>query len=195
MKISMILAAAPTGVIGIGNKLPWHIPADLRRFKKLTGEHAVVMGRATADSLKALNVFPLPYRANWVVTGNPASYAAPGAKKYIWQGQVQYHDVNAWMTAPSLQSIISLAESHADQYQRELELFLIGGASIYEEAMATGIVDEIHLTRVLIDFAPHPDEVKVGFLGQLQEDWELLSSETFPDHVYEHWIRKNEVGI
>jgi dihydrofolate reductase len=66
--ISIIVAAAENGVIGKDNRLPWRLPADLKRFKALTTGHAVLMGRATLDSIGR----PLPRRRNIVLSRDPA---------------------------------------------------------------------------------------------------------------------------
>src|SRR3954469_2168370 len=73
-KIYLVAAVASNGVIGIDGHLPWHLPEDLKHFKRLTLGHPVIMGRKTWESLgKAL-----PGRDNIVVTRR-AGYDAPGA--------------------------------------------------------------------------------------------------------------------
>jgi dihydrofolate reductase len=72
--LALIAAVAKNGVIGSGNALPWHLPADLQRFRALTRGHSVVMGRKTWESIGR----PLGHRQNIVVTGQP-DYAADGA--------------------------------------------------------------------------------------------------------------------
>jgi dihydrofolate reductase len=66
-RISLIVAMSINGVIGRENRLPWHLPADLKRFKELTMGHTIVMGRKTWDSINRL----LPGRRTVVVTRNP----------------------------------------------------------------------------------------------------------------------------
>ncbi len=61
----------PQGLIGIDNKIPWHLPADLQRFKKITMGHPIIMGRKTYESLPGL----LPGRQHFVLTRN-SSYVA-----------------------------------------------------------------------------------------------------------------------
>lgn len=73
--ISLIVARAANGVIGREGRLPWHIPADLRRFKALTMGSAMVMGRRTFDSLPGL----LPGRRHIVLTRDP-DWSAPSAE-------------------------------------------------------------------------------------------------------------------
>lgn len=74
-RVSFVVARADNGVIGRDNALPWHIPDDLRHFKRLTLGKPVVMGRKTWESLGR----PLPERDNIVVTRNPG-YHAGGAR-------------------------------------------------------------------------------------------------------------------
>ena len=62
--VSLLAAAARNGVIGRDNQLPWHLPPDLKRFKKMTMGHAIIMGRKTFDSTGR----PLPGRTNIVIT-------------------------------------------------------------------------------------------------------------------------------
>ena len=67
-KVSIIAAVADNLAIGKDNKLPWHLPADLKHFKELTTGHAVVMGKRTFESLPN---GPLPNRKNIVLTSIP----------------------------------------------------------------------------------------------------------------------------
>jgi dihydrofolate reductase len=72
--ISLMVARAANGVIGRDNALPWHLPADLQRFKKLTMGKPILMGRRTFESIGRA----LPGRINLVLTRDPA-WRAPGA--------------------------------------------------------------------------------------------------------------------
>ena len=73
--VTIVIARAQNGVIGRDGKLPWHLPADLKRFKALTMGSAMVMGRRTFDSLPGL----LPGRRHIVLTRDPA-WRAEGAE-------------------------------------------------------------------------------------------------------------------
>lgn len=73
--ITFVLARADNGVIGVDGRLPWHIPADLRRFKALTSGKPMIMGRRTFDSFPA----PLPGRRHIVLTRDP-DWRAEGAE-------------------------------------------------------------------------------------------------------------------
>src|SRR4051794_41907060 len=74
-RITLVVARAQNGVIGRDGKLPWHLPADLKRFKALTMGAPMVMGRKTFESLPGL----LPGRRHIVLTRN-AAWQAPGAE-------------------------------------------------------------------------------------------------------------------
>lgn len=73
-RISMVVARARNGVIGANNALPWHLPGDLKYFKRVTMGHPIVMGRKTYDSIGRL----LPGRKNVIVT-RQKDYCVPGA--------------------------------------------------------------------------------------------------------------------
>lgn len=116
----MIVAVADNGVIGKGNQLPWRLSADLRYFKQRTMGKPIVMGRKTWESIGR----PLPGRDNIVITRDEA-YIAEGAR-----------------VVPSLEQAISTCESQP-------EIMIIGGASIYEQALP--LVSTIYLTRVHVN--------------------------------------------
>ena len=76
MRISIIAAVAENGVIGRGGQLPWHLSADLQRFKRLTMGHTIIMGRKTWESIGR----PLPGRRMVVVT-RQTGYRADGVRR------------------------------------------------------------------------------------------------------------------
>lgn len=121
--LTLIAAVARNGVIGIDNRLPWHLPADLKHFKALTLGHTVIMGRKTWESLPD-KFRPLPGRRNIVITRNP-SYRAAGA-----------------LVASTLPEALRAAESG--------EAFVIGGAELY--AAALPLADRLQLTEIDADF-------------------------------------------
>lgn len=75
-RISLIAAMSENRSIGIDNRLPWHLPADLKRFKELTMGHPMILGRRTFDSIGSV---PLPGRPTIVVTRQP-EYNPPGVQ-------------------------------------------------------------------------------------------------------------------
>lgn len=114
----IVAAVARNGVIGVRGGLPWQIPRDLAHFKELTMGHALVMGRATFESIGR----PLPGRSNIVLTRRP-DWAHEGV------------DV-----ARSLQEAVDIAAS------RGQDVFIAGGAEVYRSALATA--DRLELTEV-----------------------------------------------
>ena len=105
-QLAMIVAASSNGVIGVGGDLPWHLSADLKRFKKLTMGHHIIMGRKTFDSIGRL----LPGRTTVIVT-RQTDYKFEGAK-------------------------VVNSISQATEIARDDECpFVIGGAQIYTLAM------------------------------------------------------------
>jgi dihydrofolate reductase len=116
--ITLVLAMAENGVIGKDGAIPWRLPDDLRRFKRLTIGKPVVMGRKTWDSLPRK---PLPERSNIVVT-RQADWAAQGA-----------------IRAASLDDALTKAGA-------AVEVMVIGGGEIYREALPRA--QRIELTRV-----------------------------------------------
>jgi dihydrofolate reductase len=116
-QISLVVAVSENNAIGKDNQLLWHLPADLKHFKNITTGHVIIMGRKTFDSIGK----PLPNRRNIVITR---------------QQELQLEGAEV---VNSLEDAIQLAEN-------EKEIFVIGGAQIYEQAMA--ICHRIYLTRV-----------------------------------------------
>jgi dihydrofolate reductase len=106
MRVSLIAALDEERGIGKGNRIPWHIPADLKRFKALTTGHAIIMGRKTYESIGQ----PLPDRTNIVITRDD-SFRAPGCT-----------------AVHSLEEALAAAEG-------DDEAFIVGGAQIYEQAL------------------------------------------------------------
>lgn len=122
-EVVLLVAVARNRVIGCDNRLPWHLPEDLQRFKALTLGHAVLMGRKTWESLPP-RFRPLPGRRNIVVT-RQEDYAAPGAE-----------------VAHSLPAALRLAGDSG-------RLFVIGGADIYAQALP--IADTLEITEVALE--------------------------------------------
>ena len=121
MKISLICAASQNGVIGRDNRLPWRLPADLAHFKRLTTGHHILMGRKTYESIGK----PLPNRTSIVIT-RQTGFQADGC-----------------LVAHSLEEALGLCSN-------DEELFIIGGAEIYRQALP--VADKIYLTRIWHNF-------------------------------------------
>ena len=122
MMLTAIAAVAQNGIIGKDNDLIWHLPDDLKHFKKLTKGHTIIMGRKTWESIGAK---PLPKRRHIIVTRN-AEYQAVGAE-----------------VTTSISDAIALIEN-------DDQPFIVGGAEIYRLAMP--FVKRLELTYVHNDF-------------------------------------------
>ncbi len=119
MKLSLIAALDRNAAIGKGNALPWHLPDDLKRFKRLTLGKPVLMGRKTAESLGRA----LPGRLNLMLTRS---------------GRVPFEGMQA------VDSVDAALQSASSDGMREL--CVIGGAEIY--ALTLPLADALYLTHV-----------------------------------------------
>ena len=116
--ISIIAAIGKNHELGKNNELLWHISDDLRRFKKITSGHPVIMGRKTFDSIHNK---PLPNRRNIIVT-NSSDYSYPGIE------------------------IVHSVEEALNKIGDRDEVFILGGASIYRQFLP--IAHKMFLTLV-----------------------------------------------
>jgi dihydrofolate reductase len=123
--VSFVVAQASNRVIGRGNDLPWHLPADLKHFKSITSDKTVIMGRRTYESILARIGKPLPNRENVVVTTN-RDYVAPGCR------------------------VVGSVEEALKLHQKDGEVFVIGGARVFKEAL--DYADRVYLTQIMSDF-------------------------------------------
>ena len=123
IKTSLIVAMAENRCIGKDNKMPWHIPEDLKRFKSLTMGAPVIMGRKTFESIISYLDKPLPGRENIIISksGYKNDFDAP------------------------VFSSIPCAITHAKTRAND-EIFIIGGAQIYAQSIT--VADQIHLTKI-----------------------------------------------
>jgi dihydrofolate reductase len=129
VRTSLIVAADENDLIGRANgDLPWHLPKDFQRFRRLTTGHVMVMGRLTHDSIMARNGWPLPGRFTVVVTRQTGLPAIPGV---LYQ--------------PDVAAALAMAQS-IENFANRFEVFVLGGAQIYEQALPG--VDTVYLTRV-----------------------------------------------
>lgn len=127
VKISLIVAADLNDVIGAGGELPWHLPEDLKRFRRLTTGHVVVAGRRTHESIVHRLGHPLTRRITVVVSRTPR----PNRGSVLFQTDL-----------PSALEVARAIESFADRD----EVFVIGGAQVYAQVIDQ--VSRVYLTRV-----------------------------------------------
>lgn len=122
MKISLIVAMASNRAIGLNGQMPWHLSADLKRFKLITMGYPIIMGRLTFEAIGR----PLPGRTNIIVSRNPA-YQAKGC-----------------VVVDSVEAAIRYGCQLAD------EVFIIGGSTLYEATLP--MADTLYITQINQDF-------------------------------------------
>jgi dihydrofolate reductase len=117
--LGIVVAMARGGVIGRGNDLPWHVPEDLKHFRRLTTGHAILMGRRTHESIGR----PLPQRRNIVISRQPDLR------------------IDGCEVVGSLEEAITLARDGGDSMP-----MVIGGAAIYRAALP--LATQLHITEI-----------------------------------------------
>lgn len=122
MKLCMIVAMSRNRVIGHNGQIPWRLPQDLKRFKMLTMDHPIIMGRKTHESIGRI----LPGRTNVVLTQN---------QRYTSAGAIVFNGLSTAMD--------QLSGEHG-------QAFIIGGATVYHEALP--LAQRIYLTLIEEDF-------------------------------------------
>ena len=143
--ISFIVAVTKNDVIGKDGGIPWYLPADLSHFKQTTMGHPIIMGRKTHESIGRT----LPGRYNVVITRQKDYQAADGCK-----------------VVNSIEDALNLPKVKADS-----EVFIIGGAEIYNQAMP--MADRIYLSRL---------HTKIGgdkFFKFDESQWRVVSREEY----------------
>ncbi len=143
--ITIIAAIGENNELGKNNDLIWHLPADLKRFKKVTSGHHIIMGRNTFESIGK----PLPNRTTVIITRN---------NNYFKEG---------CLIANSIEQALELAKG-------DDEIYIIGGAQIYQQAIALDLVDKLDITIVHESF-----EADVFFPEIDKTKWKETSREDF----------------
>ncbi len=169
MKFTIVVAVSENGIIGNAGELPWHVSSDLKRFKKITMGHCLLMGRKTFDSVGR----PLPGRRTVVLTRD-RDLSIEGAR-----------------VATSWAELVSVCEA-----AEEDEVFVVGGAQIYRLALPHA--EKVHLTRmhcVVEGDASFPELPK----REWQLVWEEAhgaESEGGPAFTFQVWERaSSELGL
>ncbi|MBP6057379.1 MAG: dihydrofolate reductase [Nitrosomonas sp.] len=125
LRLSILVAMARNRVIGQDNKLPWHLPADLKHFKSLTMGKTIVMGRKTYESIGR----PLPGRTNIIIT-QQRNFEVPGA--------TVIHSIE--------DALLVCEQANATNG----ECFIIGGEGLYRQTIA--ICQRMYVTEIQRDF-------------------------------------------
>ncbi|PST82239.1 dihydrofolate reductase [Pedobacter yulinensis] len=158
--VSIIVAMAENRAIGKDNQLLWHLPDDLRHFKKITAQYPVIMGRKTFESIGRA----LPLRKNIVISRNPQL------------------DIQGVELMNSLETAIEVAGGAE-------EIFIIGGAEIYAQALP--LADKLYLTTVHSTFDADTFFPEIDF-----SEWESVGEERHEkdekhafDFTFSEWKR------
>lgn len=156
IRTSLIVAMAENHCIGLDNKMPWHISDDLKRFKALTMDHPVIMGRKTFESILGYLKKPLPGRQSIVISRSEYKndFDVPS-----------YSDI-----VPSIEHAQKIAQDNDKD-----EIFIIGGAQIYTQTLKH--TDCLHLTKV------HRSVEGDAFFPEFDEsEWTETHREDHMDH-------------
>ena len=172
--IGAIWAQGSNGVIGADGAMPWSVPEDLAHFKRVTAGHPVIMGRTTWESFPE-KFRPLPGRTNIVLTGSEQSAEALQAAGAV--------------PASSLDEAFELAA----QAEGNEEIWVIGGAKVYAQAMDR--VEVAVITRLDVEpegdaYAPQLGAEFTPGTVEPAEGWMQSSSGT--GYRFETWIREKD---
>lgn len=163
MKLALIAAVAENGVIGKDNDLIWRISDDLKRFKRLTTGHHIIMGRKNFES------FPkkLPNRTHVILTRD---------KNYSAEGCLVVH---------SFEEALRVCSA-------EEKVFVIGGAEIYRLALAANAVDELNITHVhnSFDGDTFMPEIDYTRFSRVYTSGKLHDEKSGLDYTYSDYISK-----
>ncbi|MGI8700075.1 MAG: dihydrofolate reductase [Nocardioidaceae bacterium] len=164
MTVTIMAAVARNGVIGSAGTLPWHLPADLRRFKATTMGSVLVMGRHTYESIGR----PLPGRTTVVITRQ---------RPYPPDGKA----VSGLLVAGSLDEALCLARAEAERLGGEV--FVQGGAQVYAEALALA-------DRMLITWVEEEPPGDTFFPEVDWAAWDEVSRDPFPGGAWSAYRRR-----
>ncbi len=158
MNLTLIVAVSENNVIGFKNKIPWRIKEDMQRFKELTLNHPVIMGRKTYESIP-LKFRPLPERKNIVLSRDLNSKAKTGNFCINLPGSQINEDI---YIARNIEEALELAENK--------DSYIIGGEKIYESFLP--LVNKIELTKV------HNSYEGDAFFPEINwGEWEIINKE------------------
>jgi len=169
MTINLIVATTENGVIGKDGDMLWRMPADLKHFKHITtlGEsNVIIMGRKTYDSIGK----PLPGRTNYVVTRNRN------------KEETDYINTEVFNT---IEDALHQAQGLEYFLKLELDVHIIGGASIYEQVMKMDKVERIHHTLI-------HTELDGDTFFNIPEGWVVKSEKPYladEDNAYNYTFR------
>lgn len=160
--INIVVAIASNHAIGKANQLLWHLPEDLKHFKRITSGHPIIMGRKTYESIGK----PLPNRTNIVVTRD---------RNY---------------TVENIEITHSLKEAIEKAQAIDEEVFILGGGELYRQAME--LTDKIYLTVVHHEFEGDTffPEIDEEVWEESQREHHLKDEKNLYSYDFVEYIRK-----
>lgn len=170
-RVSLIVALSENRVIGVDNQLPWHLPNDLQFFKRVTLGKPIIMGRKTFLSIGK----PLPGRENIVLTRD--------ASTPLSTSDFSISSTTTLVIAHDLPQAI--AQAHGD------EVMIIGGETLFTQALQLGCVDTVYMTLV------HTQLDGDAFFPELDSaQWRCIEREAHQrddahafDYTFTTWVR------
>lgn len=160
MIISIIAAHGKNLQLGLNGKMPWHLPDDLKHFRKLTWGHVILMGRKTFESIGR----PLPGRKTIVISRNTST----GKKLTTSASPSTSKETTSLIWVDSISKGINWA-----QEQQENELFVIGGGEIYKSTLS--LAQRMYITEVSYD-----GDADTFFPQYDSSEWKVIET-TFPE--------------
>lgn len=161
--LGLIVAYARNRCIGVNNELPWHYPEDMKRFRKVTRKHIVIMGRKTYESIFAVLGKPLPGRRNMILSRDP-TFKAEGCETFTALSDA----LNACKTG---------------KFSEKIPV-IIGGAEIYKLAMPL-------VTRMWLTIIKKNYEGDSFFPRFIEDEWDILEREDFGEFEFKTLERRN----
>ena len=162
MQISLIVAMGESRQIGLKGRIPWHLPSDLKNFKKITMDHTLILGRKTFESI---------------------GKALPGRKMIILTQNKDFKEPDC-LLAQNLEQALELAKKSG-----ETEVFIAGGAEVYKSALS--YVNKLYLSWVDYDGEAdvYFPVFSIGRGWTCEQSVRHLKTENEPAWVYEVWIK------
>ena len=163
MILAAIAAMSRNRVIGVNNKLPWHLPEDLKYFKEKTAGKILIMGRKTYESIGSK---PLPKRFHFVVSRNSEYKSNHEMVKVV----------------PSIEAAIEQAKKLIPQYPEEV--MICGGGEIYKQSLP--FLNRLYLTVIEQDFngdAYFPEFEQIGFKLKSKDEYKEPMAHSY--RIYE----------
>ena len=159
--ITLIAAAAENNALGKDNQLLWHIPDDFKRFKQITSEHYIIMGRKTFESFPK----PLPNRTHVIITRQ---------KDYLAEGCIVVH---------SLEEAISISP-------KDEEVFVIGGAEIYTQSISIADKIELTRVHTSLEADAYFPTFDVNHWELVFEEHHYKDEKHDYDYTFETYLKK-----